>query len=102
MWHAEGVSWHDVLDAVDAVESWIAGQAYWVQVPLLLIVLVPLVWFVAGGIDRIVERMLWPHTRREMRSAAAAAIARHDGSGPMLAVTDTAADTAVISLGGQR
>jgi hypothetical protein len=90
VWHAEGMSWRDVLDAVDAAESWILEQSYWVQVPILLVVLVPLVWLVAGGIDRIVERILWPHTRREMRFAAAAAIARHDGSAPTLAVTDTA------------
>ncbi|SDO21868.1 hypothetical protein SAMN04515671_0184 [Nakamurella panacisegetis] len=87
------MSWKDVLDGVDAVESWIAGQSYWVQVPVLLVVLVPLVWLVAGGIDRIVERLVWPRTRREMRLAAAAAIARHDGSGPVLSVTDTAEPT---------
>ena len=75
---------------MDAVESWIAEQAYWVQVPLLLVVLIPVVWLLAGGIDRIVERILWPHTRREMRLAASAAIARHDGSGPTLDIHDTA------------
>jgi len=46
------VSWRDVLDGVDAVESWIAGQTYWVQVPVLLIVLLPLGWALAGLIDR--------------------------------------------------
>jgi hypothetical protein len=72
------VSWSDVLDGVDAVESWLAGVSYWVQVPVLLAVLIPLVWLVAGLVDRIVERILWPHTRREMRLAAVAAIA-HQG-----------------------
>lgn len=71
------MSWSNVLDGVDAVESWTAGVSYWVQVPVLLAVLVPLVWLVAGLIDRIVERILWPHTRREMRQAAVAAIAHH-------------------------
>lgn len=71
------MSWSEVLDGVDAVESWMAGVSYWVQVPILLAVLIPLVWLVAGLIDRIVERILWPHTRREMRLAAAAAIAHH-------------------------
>ncbi len=68
------MSWSDVLDGVDAVESWMAGVSYWVQVPVLLAVLIPLVWLVAGLVDRIVERLLWPHTRREMRRAAAASI----------------------------
>ncbi len=66
-----------MLDGVDAVESWIAGVSYWVQVPVLLAVLLPLVWLAAGLIDRIVEQILWPHTRREMRLAAVAAIAHH-------------------------
>lgn len=79
------MSWSHVLDGVDAVESWIAGVSYWVQVPVLLVVLIPLVWLVAGLVDRIVERILWPHTRRELHVAAAAAIAHHG------AATDTVA-----------
>ncbi len=71
------MSWQTVLDGVDAVESWIAGVSYWVQVPVLLAVLLPAAWGLAGLIDRIVEKILWPHTRREIRAAAAAAIARH-------------------------
>jgi len=63
-------------DGIDAVESWIAGVSYWVQVPLLLAVLLPAAWALAGLIDRIVEKILWPHTRREIRTAAVAAIAR--------------------------
>ncbi len=72
------VSWRVVPDVVDAIESWIAGVSYWVQVPVLLAVLLPIGWGLAGLIDRIVEKILWPYTRREMRSAAAAAIAGHD------------------------
>ncbi|MDQ6658352.1 MAG: hypothetical protein M3Z00_09035 [Actinomycetota bacterium] len=48
---------------VDAVESWLAGLSFWAQAPLLLIVLVPLCWLLAGGIDQIVERLLRRHTR---------------------------------------
>ena len=84
LWDAEPVSWRDVLDGIDAVESWVAGQSYWVQVPLLLVVLLPLGWVLAGLVDRIVDRLLWPHTRREMRLAAGAAI---DRGGPARSAT---------------
>ncbi len=57
-----------------------AGQSYWIQVPILLAVLLPLGWATAGGIDRVVEKMLWPRTRREVRSAAVAALASHAGT----------------------
>lgn len=80
------MNWRTVLDAVDAVESWVAGVSYWVQVPLLLAVLLPLGWLAAGLIDRIVERILAPHTRRELRDAAAAAIAVREPAAP--ATTD--------------
>jgi hypothetical protein len=84
------VSWRDVLDGVDAVESWIAGQSYWVQVPLLLAVLLPVGWLLAVVIDRIVDRILWPHTRREMRFAAEAAIARGGRGTPATPIDDAA------------
>ena len=67
------MSWQTVLDAVDATESWIANQSYWVQIAVLLVVLLPLAWVVAGLIDRIVEKALWPYSRREFRAAAEAA-----------------------------
>jgi hypothetical protein len=76
------VSWQTVLSGVDAVESWMAGQSYWIQVVILLAVLLPLGWATAGGIDRVVEKLLWPRTRRELRSAAVALSASHsNGSG---------------------
>lgn len=62
--------WQTVLDVVDAVEAWIAGQSYWVQVIVLLAVLGPLCWFAAGVIDRLVERVLAWHSRRETDRAA--------------------------------
>lgn len=77
------MSWQTVLSAVDAVESWMAGQSYWVQVPVLLAVLLPLGWATAGGIDRVVEKLLWPRTRREWRSAAVQASASHSASHPV-------------------
>lgn len=61
----------DVGGVIDAVESWLAGQSFWVQVPILLAVLIPVGWLVAGLIDRLIERILWPSTRREARMAAA-------------------------------
>ncbi|MET3803904.1 hypothetical protein ABIB25_000890 [Nakamurella sp. UYEF19] len=72
------MSWQNVLNGIDAVESWLSGVSYWIQVPVLLLVLLPAVWALAGLVDRVVEKLLWPHTRREMRLAAADAIARHD------------------------
>jgi len=57
------VAW--LTDTIDAVESWIVGQSFWVQIPILLGVLLPLCWLVAGLIDRVVEWLLRNHTRRE-------------------------------------
>lgn len=57
--------WQTVLDVVDAVESWIAGQSYWVQVVLLLAVLGPLCYLLAGLIDRAVDAVLAWHSRRD-------------------------------------
>ena len=54
-----------LIDTIDAVESWIVGQSFWVQIPILLGVLLPLCWLVAGLIDRVVEWLLRNHTRRE-------------------------------------
>lgn len=68
------MTWQTVLSAVDAVESWMAAQSYWVQVPILLAVLLPLAWATAGVIDRVVEKLLRPRTRREVRSAAMAGV----------------------------
>jgi hypothetical protein len=52
------VTWQDVLDGIDAVESWIVAQSFWVQVVLLLMVLGPICWLLAGLIDRFVESVL--------------------------------------------
>lgn len=59
------VDWQVVLDVIDAVESWIAGQSWWIQVPVLLSVLLPLCWVLAQLIDRVVEFILAWHTRRD-------------------------------------
>ncbi len=58
-----------MASVVDQVESWLAGQSFWIQVPILLAVLIPLLFLLAGVIDRVVERILRPHTRREARAA---------------------------------
>lgn len=55
---------------VDSVEAWLASRSYFVQVPLLLAVLIPVLYLLAGLIDRVVERVLRPHTRREDRLLA--------------------------------
>jgi hypothetical protein len=67
------VTWQTVLDVIDAVESWIAGQSYWVQVVVLLAVLGPLCYLLAGLIDRVVEAVLAWHSRRDLEAAAAGA-----------------------------
>lgn len=64
------MTWQGIGDGIDAVEAWIVAQSFWVQVPLLLAVLLPTLWLVAGLIDRVVDRVLAPHARREIRLAA--------------------------------
>jgi hypothetical protein len=59
------VIWQGVLDVIDAIESWIAGQSYWVQVVVLLAVLGPLCYLLAGLIDRIIEAVFAWHSRRD-------------------------------------
>jgi hypothetical protein len=59
------VIWQSVLDVIDAIESWVAGQSYWVQVVVLLAVLGPLCYLLAGLIDRAVEAVLAWHGRRD-------------------------------------
>ena len=63
------MTWQTVLDVIDAVESWIAGQSYWVQVVVLLAVLGPLCYLLAGFIDRVVEAVLAWHSRRDQVAA---------------------------------
>ena len=91
------MSWSDVgasLDsAIDAAESWIAGQSFWVQVPLLLAVLIPLTWLLAGWIDRLVDRILWPYHRKQAMSFSA----HPAGTGR---VRDTAESEPAASDGG--
>jgi hypothetical protein len=77
------VTWQTVLDVIDAVESWIAGQSYWVQVVVLLAVLGPLCYLLAGLIDRVVEAVLARHSRRDLQpSVGSAASAQPDTSEP--------------------
>ena len=65
--------WQTVLDVIDAIESWIAGQSYWIQVVVLLAVLGPLCYLLAGLIDRVVEAVLAWHSRRDQPGAVPAA-----------------------------
>ena len=77
------MSWQTVLDVIDAIESWVAGQSYWVQVVLLLAVLGPLCYLLAGLIDRAVEAVLAWHGRRDPQAGvepAAAESAVQDAS----------------------
>ena len=76
------MTWQTVLDVIDAVESWIAGQSYWVQVVVLLAVLGPLCYLLAGLIDRVVEAVLAWHGRRDLEPAASVAAAAVVGSDP--------------------
>jgi len=83
------VIWQTVLDVIDAVESWIAGQSYWVQVVLLLAVLGPLCYLTAGLIDRAVEAVLAWHSRRDQpsqlsRTASGGAKGMPSGPSPLV------------------
>lgn len=62
--------WQTVLDVIDAIESWIVGLSYWAQVVLLLAVLGPLCYVLAGVIDRVVEAVLAWHSRRDQSGSA--------------------------------
>jgi len=73
------VIWQTVLDMVDAVESWVVGLSYWMQVVLLLSVLGPLCYLVAGLIDRVVEAVLAWHSRRDQPSPVGARAAADAG-----------------------
>lgn len=83
------VSWQDVLDGIDAVESWIVAQSFWVQVVLILVVLGPICWLVAGLIDRFVEWVLRRHRSRQAR------LAQDDPASDQLADDQAAADQPV-------
>lgn len=50
-----------VTGIIDSVEAWLAGVSFWIQVPILLVVLVPLCWLLAGLIDRLVDLVLRRH-----------------------------------------
>ena len=65
------MSWQTVLDVIDAIESWVAGQSYWIQVALLLAVLGPLCYLLAGLIDRVVEAVFAWHGRRDRQVGSA-------------------------------
>lgn len=58
------MQWQSVLSAIDAVESWIVLLPLYAQIPLMLVVFLPLAWFVAKAIDPIVEWALKPHSTR--------------------------------------
>jgi hypothetical protein len=79
------VTWQTVLDVIDAVESWIAGQSYWIQVVVLLAVLGPLCYLLAGLIDRVVEAVLAWHSRRDLQPGAAGAEPAASEAGPAAA-----------------
>jgi len=90
------VTWQTVLDVIDAVESWIAGQSYWIQVVVLLAVLGPLCYLLAGLIDRVVEAVLAWHSRRDLQPGAT-------GSVPALSEAGTAGESApVVQASGAR
>jgi hypothetical protein len=88
------VIWQSILDVVDAIESWVAGQSYWVQVVVLLAVLGPLCYLLAGLIDRVVETVLAWHSRADSKPgdpAAPTETALTEKAGTDRAVADKAA-----------
>jgi hypothetical protein len=93
------VTWQTVLDVIDAVESWIAGQSYWVQVVVLLAVLGPLCYLLAGLIDRVVEAVLAWHGRRDLDRAAPVTVGSDPAQEPVGDASPGAAAQAVSSAG---
>jgi hypothetical protein len=63
--------WDAVLRAVDAAESWLVLLPLYAQITILLVVLVPLAWYLAAAIDPIVDRALrfWGRVGRADRRA---------------------------------
>lgn len=60
-----------ILTAIDAVESWLVLLPLILQIPLLLVVLLPVAWGVSWLIDRLVEFGLRRHTLRSERAVDA-------------------------------
>ncbi len=58
------MAWQTVLTAIDAVEAWVVLLPLYAQIPLLLVILLPLTWFLAKSIDPVVEWVLRPHATR--------------------------------------
>jgi hypothetical protein len=58
--------WDRVLQVVDAVESWLVLLPLYFQIPILLVVLVPLAWIGGAVIDPVVDWVL-RHTERAER-----------------------------------
>ncbi|AZI58421.1 hypothetical protein EH165_10005 [Nakamurella antarctica] len=70
------MSWQWLIDGIDAVESWLVLLPLLVQIPLLLVVLLPLAWGTSWVIDRVVEFALRRHTARSEKELADAEVAR--------------------------
>ena len=60
--------WQSVLNVIDTVESWVVLLPLYLQIPLLLVVLVPIAWLGAKAIDPVVEWVL-EHLRYTDRPA---------------------------------
>ena len=58
--------WQDVLDLIDSVEFWLVQLPALVQIPLLLVILIPVCWWSAKVIDRVVEFFLRKHSARDL------------------------------------
>lgn len=53
--------WQGILNTIDQIESWLVLLPLWVQIPILLVVLTPVCWWMAKLIDRVVEFFLRTH-----------------------------------------
>ena len=52
-----------IADWWDAFELWLTQLAFPFQVVLAILVVVPLCWFVAAGVDRLVDLLAAPRRR---------------------------------------
>ena len=52
-----------IADWWDSFEQWLTQLAFPLQVVLAILVIVPLCWFVAAGVDRLVDLLTAPRRR---------------------------------------
>lgn len=84
-----------MIEVIDAVESWLVTQPLWFQAPILLAVLLPICWLLAGVVDKVVGFLLRKHHSAELATATAVAAPSAVTAGQAAESTDVC-DAAVL------